>query len=370
MEFPTHKDVVVRISAASVVKAALALSLLYALFLLRDLVLVLIAAVVIASAIEPATKWCGARGLPRLPSVILMYLCVAVVLFGTFYVLVPPLLSDTSDFLSRVPQLIESRDLFSPPPPEGLQEEAAAQLPSGGIVGTLDSVGVSIGDVVSGLSGYLRNIPGGVFNTVSAVFGGALSFVLIVVISFYLAVQKDGIGNFLRIVTPYQHQEYVVDLWRRAQKKIGLWMQGQLLLVLLIGVLVYLSLTILGVEHALLFAILAAVFELIPLFGPVLASIPAIAAGFIDGGVTLALIIAGVYVIIQQFENHLIYPLVVHKVVGVPALLVIIALVVGGRLAGFLGIILAVPIATALMEFVSDIERKNQMLAEHAAAKQ
>ena len=138
--------------------------------------------------------------------------------------------------------------------------------------------------------------------------------------------------------------------------KIGKWMQGQLLLGVLIGVLVYLGLTILGVPYALLLAVLAALFELIPLFGPILASIPAIALGFLQS-FSLGFMVVGLYVIIQQFENHLIYPLVVRKVVGVSPILVIISLIVGAKLAGFLGLILAVPIAAAIVEFTDDIQK-------------
>jgi len=193
-----------------------------------------------------------------------------------------------------------------------------------------------------------------------------LSFILIIVFSFYFAVQEYGIANFLKIVTPIEHEKYIIDLWKRSQLKIGRWMQGQILLALFIGILVYLGLMILGVKYALLLAILAAVTELIPLFGPILAAIPAILIGFLDGGTTLGLMVLGLYVIIQQFENHLIYPLVVKKVVGVPPLMVIIALLIGAQLAGFLGIIIAVPVAAALMEFVNDIEKdkKKTMVTE------
>ena len=360
---PEERSTRVIIDTGSVMKAALALALLYVLYLLRDLVLVVLVAVVIASAIEPATRWFVRHRAPRLLAVVLVYLMIAILLFGLFYFVVPPLLADVSAFLRTVPQYVSSIELPS----------ASSVLPelgtSGGtVISELAASGFSFGDFVSDLSAYLTSIPGGIFNAVSAVFGGAFSFVLIVVISFYLSVQERGIENFLGIVAPPRHQAYVTDLWRRSQSKIGRWMQGQLLLMLLVAVLVFLGLTILGVEHAFLFAILAGVFELIPLFGPVLASIPAIALGFIDGGITLAAIIAGVYLIIQQFENQLIYPLVVHKVVGVPALLVILALIIGGTLAGFLGIILAVPVTAALMEFTNDIEKRNRERSQGSGA--
>ncbi|MEX2010571.1 MAG: AI-2E family transporter, partial [Parcubacteria group bacterium] len=143
----------------------------------------------------------------------------------------------------------------------------------------------------------------------------------------------------------------------RSQTKIGLWMQGQLLLAAIVMVLVYLGLLLIGVEHALLLAVAAGVFEIIPIFGPILAAIPAVLVAFAADGPGTALLVAGLFLVIQQFENHLIYPLVVKKVVGVPPMVSIIALLVGAKLAGFLGIVIAVPVAAILMEFLSDWEQ-------------
>ena len=134
-------------------------------------------------------------------------------------------------------------------------------------------------------------------------------------------------------------------------------MQGQIVLAVIIGVLVYLGLLLLNVPNALLLATLAAAFEIIPLFGPILSSIPAIAISFVSGGFTLAILVAGLYLIVHQFENQLIYPLVVKKVVGVPPIVSIVALVAGFELAGFLGLILSVPIAAIFIEFFDDLER-------------
>jgi predicted PurR-regulated permease PerM len=157
-----------------------------------------------------------------------------------------------------------------------------------------------------------------------------------------------------------RHEEYIIGLWKRSQKKIGKWLQGQILLGLLVGIFVFLGLTILGVKYALLLGILSTVFEIIPVFGPVMAAIPAIAVAFIQAPI-LGLSTLGLYVIVQQFENHLIYPLVVRKTIGVPPLLVIIAIVVGGKLAGIYGIMLSVPLAAVLIEFLNDLaERKKR----------
>jgi predicted PurR-regulated permease PerM len=113
---------------------------------------------------------------------------------------------------------------------------------------------------------------------------------------------------------------------------------------------------ILGVKNALLLAVFAGVLEIIPLFGPVVSAIPAILFGMQDGGTTVGLLVLGLFIIIHQFENHLIYPLVVKKVIGVSPIIVIISLIIGAKLFGVLGIVLSVPITAALMEFLNDVQ--------------
>ena len=95
-----------------------------------------------------------------------------------------------------------------------------------------------------------------------------------------------------------------------------------------------------------------------PIFGLILAIIPALAIALADGGVTLAVLVIGLYVIVQQFEAHLIYPLVVRKIVGIPPILVILTLIIGLKLAGFIGVILSIPVAAVIIEVLNDIEKK------------
>lgn len=337
-----NTNINITINSGTIVRTILFILLIWLLYFLRDLVLVILTAVVIASAIEPAVRWFVARKVPRILAAIFVYVAVTGVVAGSFFVLVPPLLDEASGLLTSSPQYFNSIEVWNP-------------------VSDISS-SFSLKDIIAEFRNDITNATGSLFQTVSIVFGGVFNFILIIILSFYLAVQEYGISNFLKIITPVEHEEYVINLWERSQLKIGLWMQGQLLLALIIGVLVYLGLTVLGIKYAFLLALLAAIAELIPLFGPVIAAIPAIAIGFIGGGTTLALIVAGFYIIIQQFENHLIYPLVVKKVVGVPPLLVILAFIVGIELAGFLGIILSVPIAAAIMEYVHDIEKGKKKL--------
>ncbi|OHA39992.1 MAG: hypothetical protein A3G59_03660 [Candidatus Taylorbacteria bacterium RIFCSPLOWO2_12_FULL_47_20] len=371
---------VIQITTGTIVRAILVVAAFVLLYTIRDILLVVLTSVVIAAAIEPAIQSLIRLRIKRIPAVILTYATIVLVLLGIFYVFLPPLVTDTSSFLSTVSQYIDKVSFWNP-----LNSDVAGQNPQNFVENVAKGIDVSKevtkeitdggsallqiggqgGAAPGGLDGQLSkfqqsvsNISDSFIKLMSIIFGGVLSFILIAVLSFYLAVQENGVESFLRIVTPVKYEAYVVGLWRRSQQKIGYWMQGQLLLALLVGVLVYLGLMILGVKNALLFAIIAAVLEVIPVFGPIIASIPPIVAGFSQSGLTGGILVAGLFLIIQQFENHLLYPLVVRKIVGVPPIIVIIALIIGVKVAGFIGIILSVPMAAILMEFLNDYERE------------
>lgn len=347
------KEQTISISTWTIVSGLLIIGAVALAYVLKDLLLVILTSVVIASAVEPASKMMTKYRIPRVLSVLAIYIFAFVIFFGVLYLFIPPLFTELSNIASRLPGQFDSFNLFD-----------ASLDPLSAITGGL-AKSISLKEVITEIQLSLVDFLGGETATAGTFFSGTFSFILIVVFSFYLSVQQNGIEDFLRLVTPSKQEEYLVDLWRRTQYKIGQWMKGQLLLALFVGVMVYLGLTILGVKYALVLAIIAAIFELIPVFGPILSAIPAVMLGFSDSAVT-GLMVAGFFVIIQQFENHLIYPLVVKKIVGIPPILSIIALIVGAQLAGFLGIILSIPAATVLMELAGDF-KKSKMAARKLA---
>lgn len=357
MAIPHDKNITINITAGSITKGIIVVCLFLMLFYVRDVVLIVLTAVVIASAIEPATKWFEKYHVKRLLATVIVYFLLAILFAGVLYLLLPTLLNDFSSYLGNLPKYLKYAEAWIPTKNQSLFENSSTFQ-------QLSQTSATLSQSVNDLSGSFSNISAGFVQGASVIFGGVLSFIIIVVLSFYLAVQEDGIANFLKIVTPARHQKYVNDLWKRSQHKIGLWMQGQLLLGITVGVLVFLVLTIFGIQHALLLAVLAALFELIPVFGPILSAIPGVLIALAEKGPIYGIIIAGWYLIIQQFENHLFYPLVVRKVIGISPIVVIVALIVGAKLAGFLGIILSVPLSTTLIEYLNDWEKQKTMSAK------
>ncbi len=343
------KETSITITTGTIIRVIVLLASAALLWYLRDLVLIVLTSIVIASSIEPAARVLRKHRVPRVLAVLAVYLSFFATFFAVIFFLLPPVLNETSSLINTVPMYIDT-----------------IHTPAGNIdQNTLNHTKTllsdfSLKDTTNDIANFMKGLSGNFLMAISVIFGGAFSLILIVVFSFYFAINEKGIEEFLRVVTPLQYENYVLDLWRRTKVKIGLWMQGQFLLAILIGVLTYLGLAILGIQYALVLAVIAATMELIPVFGPILASIPAIALAFTGGGITMALIVAAFYIIIQQFENHLIYPLVVTKVVGVPPILVIIALLIGAKVAGILGILLSVPLAAAAQELFNDAEKSRK----------
>lgn len=328
----------------------------YLAYQLRTLIVLVLAAVVLASVIEPGTRWFIRRRLPRPTSVILMYLIMLGVVISFFTFILPPLFNETITALNGLPKSIKTAEIISGQGGLSGIRNFFPDLPSS----------ISLGDITELVINTVSSLSGGVFDSVSEVVGGIVGLILVIVVSFYLAVREDGVGEFLDLIVPLKYEKYIKDLWRRTQNKIGRWMQGQLILALIVGFLTYaglvlLSLVFTDIRQPLLLAFVAAAFELIPVVGLFLSAVPAFLFATLDGGLGLGLIVIALYLIIQQIESHVIYPLVVKKIIGVPPLLVILALVAGAELAGMIGVLLAIPVAVAIVEILADVERKKRI---------
>lgn len=345
---PDNQKTTVDISTNTIIKILLIGVLAVSLYVLRDLVLIVLTAIVLSSFVETAVKKFGRFGIGRTFSVLIVYLFSFLVLAAIFYLFVPVFVSELSSLVPRLALYFPTSDLLNT-----FQQATSgatgifSQLFSGF---SLDNLGASVKILISGASG-------GFFQALSLTFGGLTNLILIVVITFLLSVQENGIENFLRIIISPKHEEYIIDLWERAQRKIGLWFQGQLLLGVIVGVLIFLGLSIFGVKYALSLALITALSELIP-FGILLAMAVAIFFSYTDAGISQAAIVAGFYLITHQFEAYLIAPLIVKKVIGISPLIVILSILIGIQLAGFWGLVLAIPTAVVILEYVHDVQKR------------
>ncbi|MHB1769528.1 MAG: AI-2E family transporter [Minisyncoccota bacterium] len=351
------KEIRVAITSGTVVTVLFILVGAYLFWLLRDLALLVLTAIVIASAIEPAVAFFIRHRIPRFISALLVYVLVFGSVFALFYFFFPPIVADTANFLSAAPRYLDTLNI-----PTSLSNIANTT----GLVGTQPNTQSFVKTLIS-IQSVFSTSSGGVLQLFFTFFGGVFSVMMVIVLSFYFALQDTGVDDFLRLVMPAAYEDYAVDLWKRSQKKIGLWMQGQILLSVIVGILVYLGLLIIGIPYALLLAVFTALAEIIPIFGSLTAGTVAVVIAYSNGGLALGAIVAGLYIVVNQFESNLIYPLIVKKIVGVPPLLVIVALIAGYTLVGFLGVVLSVPVAAVLLELLTDFDKRKRRLARSSS---
>ncbi|MCK4859802.1 MAG: AI-2E family transporter [Candidatus Omnitrophica bacterium] len=333
----------VNISTSTIFRIIIILLVLFFLYAIRDILVLLFFAIIIASAIDLPARRLDKLKIPRLISVLLIYLVCVGLLAGLLIVFIPSFAKELKDFSVEFPKY--ANELYQKF--RGLQEGSLKYQK------LIDQTQGILNNLGEALKGSATNVVSKTLN----IFGGLFSVLIVIVISFYLAVQKNGIQHLLKGITPKEHEVYALGLWERAQKKMGHWLQGQLFLAIVVGVLVYIGLSLLHVRFALLLAIIAGILELVPYIGPVLSAIPAVILAFFQAPI-LALWVLILYIVVQQLENYLLVPVIMKKVVGLNPVIVIIALLIGGKLLGILGIILAVPAAAVLAEFFKDIKRK------------
>ncbi len=325
------------ISVATFFKALAIVVSVYFVYRVLDVLALVFVAIIFATALEPAVNWMNRNRIPRALAVLVLYLVIFLVLSLIVVLMVPPLVDQITELAKSFPYYYERLlSAFSYVSGTGHDQVAA------GMQQNLQNLGSNLAQATSSL-----------LSTVIGIFGGILQFIVLLTIAFYLVIEEDGIVRFVRSITPSAYQPYVMQLMRRLKQKLGSWLRGQLLLMLIIGVLTYVGLALLGAKYAMVLALWAGITEIVPYVGPIIGAIPAI---FLALSVSplQALLITALYVVVQQLENNIIVPMVMRRTVGLNPIITIIAIAIGAKLGGVMGAVLSIPVAVSLGVFLSD----------------
>jgi predicted PurR-regulated permease PerM len=321
-------------STKVILKVILALLALAFLWVIRDILIIVLLAIVLASALEPLVAYFQVKRVPRAVSVLTVYVLV-LGLVGVIIALVVPVVAQQAQLLAaNLP-------------------EYSAQLQARFPTLTLLLGNADLAEVLRSIFSAATG-DASVFNKTVGIFNGFFSAFTILVISFYLVAEQKGMINFIRSLVPPKHQDFTMNLVRKIQNKMGLWVIGQIILSLSIFLLTYIGLSLLGIKYALFLALLAGVFEIIPYIGPFVSAVPAVFFALIQSP-ALAVAVAALYLLVQKTEGYFLVPKIMEKTVGTSPLLVLVSLLVGYKLAGIWGLLLAVPIVGAITVVVSEL---------------
>ncbi len=305
----------IEISHKTIIFTVFFLSSLWFLYYIGDIVLQLFVATLLVTILNPFVIKLSKYKVPRIFSILLSYVLIFGFLGTAVASILPPLVEQTTNLTNGLPEYFQSTQL-----PKYVNEDMTKQIVS-----------------------QLGSLPGQVVKAGFSLFGNILSIFTVAIFAFYLLLVRDRLDSGLEFLFGKEKSKKIVNLINTLEVKLGGWARGQFSLMFTIGILSYLGFIILGIPYALPLAMIAGILEIIPYVGPVIAAIPAIILGFsISPFVGFAAV--GLAVLIQQLENYVLVPKIMEKSTGVSPIVTLIALAVGYRVAGIIGMIISIPL--------------------------
>ncbi|MDP1721865.1 MAG: AI-2E family transporter [Candidatus Gottesmanbacteria bacterium] len=310
----------IEISHKTIIFTVIFLLALWVLFQIKDILFLIFIAFILMTALRPLVDWLAWVRIPRVLTILLIYGIV----FGFFGVsfagTIPTLVIQSTKFVQELPTFLEK------------------VLPYWNI------------DARS-LSQQIAPISENIVKLTVGIFSNLLTTLTVLVFTFYFLLERRKVEDMLVNTMGEEAADRIIRTLKEVESRLGAWVNGQLFLMILIGVLVYLGLTLLHVEFALPLAIIAGVLEIVPMIGPIVSAVPAVLVALTISPF-LALSVVALYFIVQQVENNIFVPLVLKKSVGLSPIVTIFALMVGARLAGVVGAVLAVPVVLVLQSLL------------------
>jgi predicted PurR-regulated permease PerM len=308
----------VTISPSIVVFTVLFLIGLYFLYFIHQILVALFLAVILMSALNPALKWMEKRlRIPKILGIFILYISMILSIGLAILLIVPPLVNEIPNFIST---------LSLPPIPEDIRHFNFT-------VAQLSSFFTQIGSL------------GALFSVITSAFSGVFGFFTILVMSCYLLIDRENLHKKIVWFSPEKkHLELAKEFVDRIEIEMGGWVRGQLFLMVTIGVVTYIGMMVLGIPYPVPLGLAAGLLEVLPNLGPTLAAIPGIAVAYGAYGPGMAGFVALFYVIVQQLENHFIVPKIMKDSVDVSPLTTILTILIGFKISGVIGALLAVPV--------------------------
>lgn len=314
---------------------ALALVVLY---LIREILILLALAIVVASICQPWVDFLQKKKVSRFLGTTFVFILILGILGVFFWLVVPLIISQFGHFITNFNETIVKIGNQS------LLTEIIQQL----IINLKAAFDV------------LANGATTVFNLIFSIFGGIFLAITCLVLAFYLTLEENGVEKFFRSILPKSYEEWIISIFEKSTARIGRWFQGRIILSVMVGLFSWLGFYLLGMKYSGTLALLAAVLENIPLVGPIFVVLIAFLVALTDSWL-LAVWVVIFFVLVQQLENALLTPLVMKKTTGLSSLVVLLALLIGSKMAGLIGFLLAIPAAIIAQEiFKESVRRKKQ----------
>jgi len=327
------------ISWGTIFKIAIAFLCFYLIYLVKDILVWFIFALIISILFNPAIIFLQRLKVPRVLSVIFVYVAIFGILGLLIYWISPVFISEIQKFSQLFPQYFEK------------------------IAPSLRGLGITTFENMESFTKTLgllfQRASSDILNALAIIFGGIGSTFFILAIALFLSFEERWVEKVIALLSPKKYESYILFLWERSQTKVSGWFGSRILTSLFVGIVVFITLYLFKVNYAVSLAMLAGILDFIPLLGPTIAGAIIFVFVALDSWLK-AIFVLIVFILVQQIESNILGPILTKKFVGLPPALVLLSLAIGGNLLGILGAILAIPLAGILFEFVRDFLKKRK----------
>jgi len=330
---------VLDISWGTILKLTIAFFSLYLLYLLRDILVWVIFGLIISVLFNPAIDFLKRKYFPRILAIILVYVFVFGVLGFLIYSTAPLFISEIQQFSQFFPEYFEKVS----PVLRGLGIEAFENFE----------------DFTSVFEQSLTNASSNIFSALGSIFGSIFSAITIFSIALFISLEEKGIDRVVAVLSPKKYEAFVLHLWARSQKKVSGWFGARILSSTFVGLTTFLTCYVLNVKYAVSFGFLAGVLNIIPIIGPIVTTVLIIIVIALTSWMK-AIFFLVAFIIIQQIEGNILTPVLTRKFIGLPPVLVLVAVLAGAKLWGVMGALLGIPITGILFEFLRDFLKKRK----------
>lgn len=365
------KEVRVVLSIESVFKATFAvLAVVAFVFLIRyikDVIIIFLVALFLAAAFGPTVNKLQKHKVPRALGIIILYAIVLGIVVLLFTLLIPIIATQITDLALSLRDMLqnivagEASESWLMEKLQPLAQQLWANVDESQIFGGITS---SLKDLGSRLTSFAGNAIGAVLT----IFNGIFNMILVLIITFFMILNRENTSNFFRSLFPVRYSPYIAVKTQQISNAIGEWIRGQVLLALGMGLLTFIAFSILGLDFVLTLALVSAIAEFVPYIGPLITFGSAALIALNQDPVLLVWLIP-TYAVVQFIEGNIMVPLIVGRSVGLNPVVILFSLLsgaalgvkIGGSIAlGLVGMILAVPVANIISIFVADYTGRNK----------
>lgn len=334
-----HQEHLLDISWGTILKIALASLGFYMIYLVRDILIWLVFAIIISVLFNPIIDFLQKRRIPRPIATVFVYIIAFSALGFLIYLTAPVFVSEIQKFSQFFPQYFEK----VAPPLKDFGLEAFESFES----------------FIQSFKDWLVKASASILGAISAIFGGIFSTLTIFTLALFLSLEEKGMERGIRIFSPKGQEDYILTLWKTCQNKVSGWFGVKILGCLFVGLFSYIALCLLKIDYPLALSLFAAITNIIPIVGPIIAGVIIAIISALDS-LSKAVIILIIFILIQQIEGNILTPILTKKFIGLPPVLVLVSLMIGAKLWGILGAILAIPLAGVIFEFLRDFLKKRK----------